>query len=170
MNIFKMKFKLLSLLIIFIVSIFVTSCQQETIKPQIDDKISIEKMATDADVVNFIEAYYTFSNELIESIKANSEEFETHLSEENYDAIDDLLNTSYLIPLMESMIAKREIAMSKYPTLPDLFEQVAVLLNVATPTVTERCSPSFLNCSIGCDGDFQCSIACWWWWCESSGF
>jgi len=145
MNILKIKLSPFSLLIILMVSVFVISCQQEAIKPQIDDKVLIQKMADDADIVNFVEAYHVYENELIERIKANRE-------------------------LQEDMKTKKDIALSKYPTLLDVFEEVFMIISGTTNTVTERCSESFRDCSWDCEDDFQCSIACWWWWCDSAGF
>jgi len=169
MNILKIKFRPFSLLIVFIVSVFVISCQQEAIKPKIDDNVLMQKMANDADVVNFSKAYDVYENELIERIKANRELFEQYLLEENYEAIDILLNVSELVPLREDMDIKKDIALSKYPALLDVFEEVSMIISGTTNTVTERCSSSFRSCSLDCE-DISCSAACWWWWCESAWF
>lgn len=167
----QVKSILFSLLAVLMVSVFMTSCEQEAIVNQVED-LSPEMIMQDADVIAFIAAYEKGERVVGEKIQVNQAAYDRYIAEGNFDAINDLLNYDEDIqPLMDVVEEKRNIILQKYP---DLTEVNGILLtNESSTEVGSRCSYFawvyyWSRCSWACSvvvDPNQCREDCMNYWC-----
>lgn len=171
----KVKSILFSLFAVLMVSVFMISCDQETIVDSAEDLTSLaERISEDSDAIAFIVASERVRIVVDEKIQDNQIAYDRYVVAEDFDAIRELLNyDTEILPLENELSEKREIVLEKYPNIEDI-EGITIGSQLEEVTSRGWCRNywSYHWCTTACAVlmDKDCADHCWWYWCTSEGF